>query len=94
MYDFCWSYPYAVPRPFTMTMPATFPALRSDPVGQTRAALQRSRVRICLQALIAGCGITAFVYHNSAAALVNGLFCAALIFGAAYTSHYHYRKYA
>ena len=47
-----------------------------------------------LQALIAGCGIAAFVYHDSAAALVTGLFCAGLIFGAAYTSHYHYRKYA
>jgi len=45
-----------------------------------------------LQALIAGCGIVAFVYHDSAAALVNALFCAGLIFGAAYTSHYHYRK--
>ena len=47
-----------------------------------------------MQALIAGCGIVAFVYHDSAAALVNALFCAGLIFGAAYTSHYHYRKYA
>ena len=45
-----------------------------------------------LQALIAGSGITAFVYHNSAAALVNGLFCAMLMFVAAYASHYHYRK--
>ena len=45
-----------------------------------------------VQALIAGSGIVAFVYHDSAAALVNGLFCAMLIFAAAYASHYHYRK--
>ena len=44
------------------------------------------------QALIAGSGIVGFAYHNSAAALVNGLFCAMLLSLAAYTSFYHYRK--
>jgi uncharacterized membrane protein (UPF0136 family) len=46
------------------------------------------------QALIAGSGIVGFVHHNSAAALVNGLFCAMLLSLAAYTSFYHYRKCA